>query len=93
MRQVPRPVATETPSQGRPYRAVVYIFLDGGADTFNLVVPTGGCTGGEGTDLWSQWASQRGENVIAASTLLPISADIQTQPCRRAVRSVVRRAS
>ena len=83
-------MATETPSQGRPYRAIVYIFLDGGADTYNLVVPTGGCTGGEGTDLWAQWASQRGENVIPANTLLSITADTQTQPCRRAFCPIVR---
>ena len=26
-------------SQGRPYKAVVVVMLDGGADSFNMVVP------------------------------------------------------
>ena len=34
------------------------LFLDGGADSFNLLVPIDGCTGGQGTDLWAQWAAQ-----------------------------------
>ena len=80
-RTVPRVALPEIPSRGRAYKAIVYIFLDGGADTFNLLVPTGGCTGGEGTDLWAQWAAQRGTNTIPANTLLPISADVVEQPC------------
>jgi uncharacterized protein (DUF1501 family) len=80
-RFVPRAALAETPSQGRAYKAVVYIFLDGGADTYNLLVPTNGCTGGQGTDLWAQWASQRGDNTIAKSTLLPVAADVSVQPC------------
>ena len=39
----------EVPSQGQPYRASA-IFLDGGADTFNLL-GIDGCTGAEGNDL------------------------------------------
>lgn len=78
------------PSQGRAYKAVVYIFLDGGADTYNILVPTDGCTGGEGTDLWAQWAAARGDNVLAKSTLLSITADIATQPCRCTLLSRLR---
>ena len=80
-RAVPRPALPEIPNGGRPYRAVVYIFLDGGADSFNLMVPTGGCTGGEGTDLWAQWVDQRGDNAIPKESLLPILADTLVQPC------------
>jgi cullin-associated NEDD8-dissociated protein 1 len=80
-REASRRALPVIPSQGRPYRAVVYIFLDGGADSFNLMVPTGGCTGGEGTDLWAQWAAQRGNNAIPAASLLPITADTASQPC------------
>ena len=80
-RDVQRAKLQSIPSQGRPYRAIVYIFLDGGADSFNLMVPTGGCTGGEGTDLWAQWAEERGSNAIPAATLLPITADAAYQPC------------
>ena len=80
-RPLARPALPEIPSRGRPYRAVVYIFLDGGADSFNLMVPTGGCTGGEGTDLWEQWADQRGSNAIPKASLLSITADTAIQPC------------
>ena len=38
----------------------------------------------------AQWASQRGENVIPANTLLSITADTQTQHCRRAFCPIVR---
>ena len=86
-RNLPRPDIPDIPSQGRAYKAIVYIFLDGGADTYNLLVPTSGCTGGEGTDLWAQWEGQRGDNAIPASQLLKISADVREQPCRSAARA------
>ena len=86
-RKLPRPNIPDIPSQGRAYKAIVYIFLDGGADTYNLLVPTSGCTGGEGTDLWAQWEGQRGDNAIPASQLLKISADVREQPCRSAARA------
>ena len=34
-----RPVAKEQPSQGRKKKSVVVLFLEGGADSFNIVVP------------------------------------------------------
>jgi hypothetical protein len=38
-RAVPRTALPEIPSQNRPYKAIVYLWLDGGADTWNLLVP------------------------------------------------------
>ena len=79
LRNIPRLAVAETPSQGRGYKAIVYIYLRGGADTFNLLVPTGRCTGGRGIDLWSQYQSLRGSNAIDLARLLPITSAFQ--PC------------
>ena len=53
-RAVPRTALPETPSQNRPYKAIVYLWLDGGADTWNLLVPHSQCTGG--VDLYNEYA-------------------------------------
>jgi hypothetical protein len=51
---VPRTALPEIPSQNRPYKAIVYLWLDGGADTWNLLVPHSQCTGG--VDLYNEYA-------------------------------------
>ena len=38
-----RPVATGAKPTGRQYKAVVVLFLEGGADSFNIVIPHSGC--------------------------------------------------
>lgn len=38
-----RPAAKKLQSQGRKFKAVVVVFLEGGADSFNIVVPHSGC--------------------------------------------------
>jgi hypothetical protein len=53
-RAVPRTALPEIPSQNRPYKAIVYLWLDGGADTWNLLVPHSQCTGG--VDLYNEYA-------------------------------------
>jgi len=82
LRFVPRTALPETPSAGRPYRAIVYLFLNGGADTFNLLVPKGGCDSAL-DDLVVQYATIRGVNALSQNVLLNISADDGSQPCNR----------
>ena len=39
LRHVPRVFVPPAPSQGRAYKAIVYLYLNGGADTYNLLMP------------------------------------------------------
>ena len=77
-RDVPRFVPRPMPTAGRPYKALVYLYLAGGADTFNVLVPHSQC----GTkDLHAEYAQVRGANAMPKSRLLPISAGSSNQPC------------
>jgi uncharacterized protein (DUF1501 family) len=75
-----RAQARETPapqvSQNRPYKAVVYIFLNGGADTFNLLMPHT-CTG---VDLYAQYETYRSPTTIAKANMRTIASS-PAQPC------------
>ena len=72
------------PGQQRPYKAVVYIFLAGGVDSFNLLMPFADC--GD-TNLTEQYQTERGANALAPGIMLPL--DVATdssappQPCRQ----------
>jgi len=75
-RSVPRAIVPPTPTLARPYKAVVYMYLAGGADTYNMLVPHSNC----GTnDLYNQYRTIRGVNHMPHSRLLPITAS--GQPC------------
>ncbi|CAK0855040.1 unnamed protein product [Prorocentrum cordatum] len=68
-----RPAAPEeTPHQSRSYKAMVLLYLHGGADTFNLLVPT--CT-----SLFAEYQTVRQNIALSQGQLLGISAD--TQAC------------
>jgi len=48
-----RPEVTIPPSSDRGYKAIVFVMLDGGSDSYNMLVPHSGCTGkGENTVLF-----------------------------------------
>jgi len=44
LEDTPRPASADIPSQGRRFKAIVVIYLNGGLDSFNLVVPHSNCT-------------------------------------------------
>lgn len=48
------------------YRALVCIFLSGGCDTFNVLVP-------RGTDEYNEYSTARGSVALAKNALLPIN--------------------
>ena len=75
LRPNPVPVA----SSGRPYKAVVVLFLAGAADSFNMLVPTTGC----GThDLYQEYKTIRSNAALDTSELLDITVTKGTiQPC------------
>ena len=81
---VPRAVRPPTSSQGRPYKALVYLFLNGGADSWNLLVPHSGCVRPAlepQYDLYEQYAAIRAVNAIPKHELLVIDANSSSQPC------------
>ena len=52
-----RTVAATIQSQNRPYRAVVVVFLNGGCDSFNVLVPHSGCTANNNKDMYDEYGA------------------------------------
>jgi cullin-associated NEDD8-dissociated protein 1 len=79
-----RPVAAKPlppqPSLGRPYKAIVVVYLAGGADTYNMLMPHGGCTGAS-ADLVNEYRLARDVAAVPRSSTLPIQVPNGTQPC------------
>ncbi len=66
-------------SQERPYKAIVVLFLHGGADSYNLIVPHSACSA---SDLYAEYAAVRGPAIaIAKDDLLPFNVSAGSQPC------------
>jgi cullin-associated NEDD8-dissociated protein 1 len=64
------------------YKAIVYVFLEGGMDSYNLLVPHSTCAK---SDLYSQYAQIRQNGAISKSDLLLIDVPnwASTQPCQK----------
>lgn len=75
---IPRVPRVEQPSQGRLYKAVIVLFLGGGVDSFNMLVPLSDC--GTATTR-AEYDVLRQHHALSTSTLLPISVPAGTQPC------------
>ena len=73
-----RPMSTPQVSRGREYKALVVLFLKGGADSFNLLVPHSECSA---HDLHKEYTKVRGEIAINKLDLLEIKPRLKTQPC------------
>lgn len=71
-----RPALPEIPSQDRPYKAIVVLFLEGGADSFSMLIPLEGCSAG---DLYGEYAAVRGNVALTTEQILPMS-PVQTDP-------------
>ena len=77
---VPRAPPSTTASQGRPYKAVVVLFLNGGLDSWNLLVPHSGCVAGNSSTNYEQYEATRGIVALGRDELLRVSARPGTQP-------------
>eukprot|EP01052_Picozoa_sp_SAG31_P004101 SAG31_NODE_166_length_21670_cov_22.507719_19_plen_385_part_00 len=68
------------PAQGRPYKAVVVLYLQGGADSFNMLVPHSNCAGG--VDLYAAYATVREDVAIRQADLHQFAVtESGSQPC------------
>jgi len=68
----PKPKTTE--HQPRPYKAVVMLFLAGGADTFHMLVPIN-------CPLYNEYRNVRGGAAHAQGSVLPITSRAQKASC------------
>ena len=74
-----RQEAAKVTSMGRPYKAIVVLFLNGGADTYNLIVPHSNCAA---SDLYAEYEAVRGPTIaLPKEKLLPFNVSAGSQPC------------
>jgi uncharacterized protein (DUF1501 family)/uncharacterized protein (DUF1800 family) len=67
-------------SLGRKYKALVILFLAGGADSFNMLVPHSNCVDSE--NLYDNYVTARGGAALQKGTLHTIQVPVPgTQPC------------
>jgi len=72
-------LSTPVPSI-RPYKAVIFVNLAGGIDSYNILMPKSDCFGAGGKD--EDYKFVRGELAMDRSAMLSINASSSTQPCR-----------
>ena len=70
-----------TPSE-KSYKAVVYVMLGGGLDSYNILMPNSECSGTGGKDLYLDYKTVRGELALKNNAMLPINATSSVQPCK-----------
>ncbi len=70
----PRVPPPDTTSLGRPYKAAVVLFLAGGLDSWNLLVPHSGCVEGNFSTNYEQYRSTRGIVALGQDDLLQVGA-------------------
>lgn len=82
-RPMPRAPLPEVPVQNRRYKALIFLYLKGGADTFNMLMPHSHCRNASGShDLYGEYVSTRTVLAIARNSLLPLDASTSNQTCR-----------
>jgi len=62
----------------KDFKSFVYLFLGGGADSFNVLIPHSGC---KDKDLYAEYSLVRGTVAIPKESLLTISAKGSSQVC------------
>jgi cullin-associated NEDD8-dissociated protein 1 len=64
------------------YQAVIFLLLEGGMDSYNLIVPYGNCA--NNFDLYEQYRSIRGNASLPRNRLLEINVPLEnSQPCQK----------
>ena len=62
-----------------PFKAIVYYYMAGGVDSFNLLVPRSNCR--DGRDVYREYKNARGSLALGTSDLLDINASGSNQVC------------
>ena len=87
-----KPVPVPQVAYGRPYKAMVIVFLNGGCDSFSLIAPHSNCKDivdpasesgqKQKFDLYEEYARVRGVVALPKADLLPIDVPkANSQPC------------
>jgi len=79
-----RPTPTASTASGLDFKVVIVLWMNGGADSFNILVPHSGCNADtySGNDMFSEYTTVRGADIaLSQASLLPISVPAGTQPC------------
>jgi len=71
---VPRPKLSVSRGSAHSYKAIVFLFLSGGVDSYNMVVPMSGCPDG---DMYSQYRNVRRSVALTPAELLPITSAVK----------------
>ena len=66
-------------SRNRAYKAVVVLYLNGGADSWNMLVPHSSCEGGK--NMYQEYANARTNRALPKEELYKISVPDGNQPC------------
>ena len=75
-RQLPEP---EPMDPDKPYKAVVFLMLEGGFDSYNLIVPLSQCS----KDMYNEYARERGVAGLPQGFLLGIDTGQHSQVCSK----------
>lgn len=77
-----RDAATHSTSR---FKAVVILVMDGGCDSFNLLMPYGGCSSKAknptGKDMHAEYLSVRSDAAVPRSQMIQVQAQAGSQPC------------
>ena len=63
----------------RPFKAIVYLFMFGGLDSFNLIIPHSQCRGGK--DMYAEYVNVRTDIALPLASILPIGVPSGAQVC------------
>ena len=66
----------------REYKAIVYLYFNGGLDSFNILVPHSGCNGTGATHVREQYETIRGDVALDKDEVYEIDAGNPDQPCK-----------
>jgi len=66
----PRPPPPLPATPAKSYKAIVFFFLPGGVDSYNLLIPHSGCTG---RDMFEHYSQTRGTIALEKNKLLQIN--------------------
>jgi hypothetical protein len=80
--QTEKPNMTVPTASGNRYKAVVYVNLAGGLDSYNILMPHSSCSGTGGKDLYLDYRTVRGMLALDNDQMLPIDATSSGQPCK-----------
>jgi cullin-associated NEDD8-dissociated protein 1 len=76
--------STTASAAPRSYKAILYLWMSGGLDSYNMLVPFDGCK--EGKDLYGEYSAIRGNLALEKAFLLPITAR-QSRRSRRTAKN------